>query len=228
MSELFRAEASRHRLWLLTLAPLLAVVTLVGLVGCRVGGASSSGGSPIGTTSRHLQMHGRRGVPGELPRIPDGEQRGSLDVADGELPDGVTVFDDRYPAVADLAPSLLQALRQAAAAAAEDGIQIYVDSGWRSRRYQEELFAEAVAKYGSAEQAGRWVAPPGRSAHETGEAVDLGPSEATSWLSEHGASYGLCQIYDNEPWHYELRPAAVGHGCPARYADPTDDPRLQQ
>ena len=47
-------------------------------------------------------------------------------------------------------------------------------------------------------------------------------------LSEHGAEYGLCQIYDNEPWHYELRPDAIEHGCPTRYADPTQDPRLQQ
>ena len=60
----------------------------------------------------------------------------------------------------------------------------------------------------------------------SGDAVDLGPSGA-AWLSEHGAAYGLCQIYRNEPWHYELRPAAAVHGCPAMYADPTHDPRMQ-
>ena len=48
------------------------------------------------------------------------------------------------------------------------------------------------------------------------------------WLSEHGAAYGLCQIYDNEPWHYELRPEAVEYGCPATYADPTQNPRMQR
>lgn len=26
-------------------------------------------------------------------------------------------------------------------------------------------------------------------------AVDIGPSEATAWLSEHGADYGLCPLY---------------------------------
>jgi hypothetical protein len=31
-------------------------------------------------------------------------------------------------------------------------------------------------------------------------------------LSEHGAQHGLCQIYSNEPWHYELRPEAIDHG----------------
>jgi LAS superfamily LD-carboxypeptidase LdcB len=72
------------------------------------------------------------------------------------------------------------------------------------------------------------VATPNTSAHASGDAVDIGPSGAAAWLSEHGAEYGLCQIYGNEPWHYELRPEAIDHGCPARYADPTHDPRMQQ
>jgi hypothetical protein len=61
----------------------------------------------------------------------------------------------------------------------------------------------------------------------SGDAVDIGPSDATTWLSEHGAEYGLCQIYSNEPWHYELRPDASDHGCPPLYADPSHDPRMQ-
>ena len=62
----------------------------------------------------------------------------------------------------------------------------------------------------------------------SGDAVDIGPLDATAWLSENGAEYGLCQIYSNEPWHYELRPEAIDHGCPPMYADPTHDPRMQQ
>ena len=124
-------------------------------------------------------------------------------------------------------PALLGALRRAATAAAGDGVRFLVDSGWRSPEYQEQLLQEAVAKYGSAKEAARWVATPTTSAHVSGDAVDIGPSKATSWLSKHGAAYGLCQIYRNEPWHYELRPDAVEHGCPAMYADPTQDPRMQ-
>jgi hypothetical protein len=60
------------------------------------------------------------------------------------------------------------------------------------------------------------------------DAVDIGPSGAAAWLSEHGAAFGLCQVYGNEPWHYELRPEAIDHGCPAVYADPTHDPRMQR
>jgi zinc D-Ala-D-Ala carboxypeptidase len=119
-------------------------------------------------------------------------------------------------------------MRQAATHAAYDGVEFFVDSGWRSAEYQKQLLRQAVLKYGSREEAVRWVATPDTSAHVSGEAVDIGRSAATAWLSEHGAEYGLCQIYSNEPWHYELRPEAIDHGCPPMYADPTDDPRTQQ
>jgi zinc D-Ala-D-Ala carboxypeptidase len=156
------------------------------------------------------------------------EVDGAVTRADGVLPDGVTVFDDRYPGVANLDPALLGALRLAAADAADDGVEFVVDSGWRSREYQEQLLHEAVSEYGSVQEAARWVATPDTSAHVAGEAVDIGPVDATAWLSEHGATYGLCQIYGNEPWHYEVRPEAVADGCPPMYADPTHDPRMQQ
>ena len=135
---------------------------------------------------------------------------------------------DRPPGVAHLDPDLLGALRLAAATAADDGVELHVDSGWRSPEHQERLLREAISKYGSEEEAARWVATPNTSAHVSGDAVDIGPSAAAAWLSEHGAAYGLCRIYGNEPWHYELRPHARDHGCPPMYADPTHDPRMQR
>jgi D-alanyl-D-alanine carboxypeptidase len=172
-----------------------------------------------GLRSEH---RGALGAPGALG------ERGALGEADGAVPDGTTVFDDEIPGVANLDPALLGALRQAATDAAGDGVEFYVDSGWRSPAYQEQLLHEAVLKYGSEEEATRWVATPNTSAHVSGDAVDIGPSDAAAWLSEHGAESGLCQIYGNEPWHYELRPEAIDHGCPAMYADPTHDPRMQR
>ena len=155
------------------------------------------------------------------------EHRGALGEADGALPDGTTVFDGEIPGVANLDPALLGALRRAATDAADDGVELYVDSGWRSREYQDRLLQEAVSKYGSQEEAARWVATPSTSAHVSGDAVDIGRSDAAAWLSERGARYGLCQIYGNEPWHFELRPEAFRDGCPLMYADPTHDPRMQ-
>jgi D-alanyl-D-alanine carboxypeptidase len=156
------------------------------------------------------------------------EADGGVTEADGAMPDGVTVFDDRYPGVADLDPALLQALRHAATDAADDGIAFSVNSGWRSAEYQDQLLGEAVSEYGSEAEAARWVATADTSAHVSGDAVDIGSSDATVWLSEHGGEYGLCQIYGNEPWHYELFPDAIDRGCPPVYADPTHDPRMQQ
>jgi len=157
-----------------------------------------------------------------------GHHQGALSEADGVVPDGASVFDEDLPAVARLDPDLLRALRQAATDAGQGGVELQLNSGWRSPAYQEQLLKEAVAKYGSEEEAARWVATPRTSAHVLGDAVDIGPADAAAWLSEHGAEYGLCQVYDDEPWHYELRPSAVDDGCPPTYADPTQDPRMRE
>lgn len=132
------------------------------------------------------------------------------------------------PALHKLDPDLAEALARATAAARDDGVEIDVTSGWRSPEHQERLLRAAVVRYGSLAEASRWVATPETSPHVSGDAVDIGPMTATDWLAQRGAAYGLCQIYANESWHYELRPDAVTDGCPAMYADPTQDPRMRQ
>ncbi len=204
------ARTTTRRIPRILVAGLLVVITAIGAaLGYQLlASSSSTAASPIDVLRS--------------------EHRGALGEADGAVPDGATVFDDEIPGVANLDPALLGALRQAATDAADDGVEFFVDSGWRSPEYQEQLLHEAVSKYGSEEEAARWVATAETSAHVSGDAVDIGHSDATVWLSEHGAEYGLCQTYSNEPWHYELRPEAIDHGCPPRYADPTQDPRMQQ
>jgi zinc D-Ala-D-Ala carboxypeptidase len=163
---------------------------------------------------------------GDLGRAPT-EEDVSVTEEDGALPDGATVFDNEYPGIARLNAGLLRALRNAAKAAAADRIALDVNSGWRSPEYQDQLLRAAISEYGSLEEAARWVATPDTSPHVSGDAVDIGAVDATTWLSEHGAEYGLCQIYRNEPWHFELRSLAIERGCPRMYADPTQDPRMQ-
>lgn len=148
--------------------------------------------------------------------------------ADGVLPDGASVFDDKYPGIAKLDPTLLRTLRHAAKDAADHGITFTVNSGWRSTTYQNRLLAEAKAKHRSAKEAARWVATADTSAHVSGDAVDIEPARAASWLARNGARYGLCQIYANEPWHFELRSEAAGRKCPRMYPDPTHDPRMRR
>lgn len=151
---------------------------------------------------------------------------GAVTEADGLLPEGITVFDDDQPGIANLQPELTHALRNAATAAADDGVEFGVHSAWRSPEYQDQLLQEAIARYGSRKKAARWVATVETSPHVSGDAVDLEPA-ARRWLAQHGASYGICQIYRNEPWHYELRRTAVHQGCPAKYANPTKNPRMR-
>jgi len=145
--------------------------------------------------------------------------------SDAPAASGPTMSDDAT--VAGLDPALQDAIRDAITDAAADGVEIRITSGWRSPEEQERLWREAVAEYGSEAEAARWVAPVDASAHVTGDAVDVGPTDAMSWLSQHGARYGLCQTYANELWHFELRPDAVVNGCPAPYVDATEDPRFQ-
>ncbi|MFI5658739.1 M15 family metallopeptidase [Streptomyces sp. NPDC051684] len=197
------------------------VATVLGLQSPRSSSASPPAKAPPTPT------HSSDSAPAPMESRQRGGQN-AVGEADGVVPDGVTVFDDTTPAVGELDPDLLKALRRAATDASGKGLTFYVNSGWRSPEYQNRLLDEAVSKYGSESEAAQWVATADTSPHVSGDAVDLGRSEATTWLSEHGAAYGLCQIYGNEPWHYELRPEAAYHGCPAPYADPTEDPRMRK
>ena len=161
--------------------------------------------------------------------VPPSVPPSSITEADGLIRDegAVSVFDETS-AVTNLDSDLLAAVRAAATAAEDDGVRVHVNSGWRSADYQQVLRQEAIAEYGSEQEAARWVATPENSEHVSGDAVDLGPVAAQDWLSRHGSDFGLCQIYENERWHFELRPAAVANGCPLMYADPTADPRTQR
>ena len=216
-SERARAAPRRSRTRRLRVAVLLVVLAAIAAaLGHQLPAPSPAPSSSPSSTGASRSDGGRA------------ERGRALGEAGGAVPDGTTVFDDEIPGVANLDADLLRALREAATDAADDDVELRVDSGWRSPAYQAQLLREAISRYGSEQEAARWVATPDRSAHVSGDAVDIGPSAAAAWLSEHGAAYGLCRIYGNEPWHFELRRDAMDHGCPAMYADPTHDPRMQQ
>ena len=144
----------------------------------------------------------------------------TLDETDGYVESGESIspFADELPTLANLDPALRQAMQAAATDAIDDGFTFVVTSGWRSERYQQSLFDDAVRDYGGAEEASRHVAPATISTHVTGNAVDIGFTDANSWLSQHGADYGLCQTFANEMWHYELATTPGGE-CPPQLPD---------
>lgn len=139
----------------------------------------------------------------------------------------ISPFDDEDPAIANLQPEIRSALQQATTAARDAGYDLVVNSGWRTTEEQAALFDAAVSRYGSREEAARWVAPPERSAHAFGAAVDVGDLDASIWLGQNGGEFGLCRTYENERWHFEFRAEAIGGQCPLLYPDANHDPRMR-
>lgn len=152
------------------------------------------------------------GTGGILPSAIS-EPQGTEGTGDGNLPDsGVTVDDTHLNAVARLDPELLEAVRQATETAADEGIEVRITSGWRSADYQQQLLDQAISTYGTS-GARKLVQTPDRSRHVTGDAVDIGPTDAAFWMLHRGPDFGLCQVYANEIWHYELL-VEPGGTCP--------------
>jgi len=142
----------------------------------------------------------------------------AVDTTGGWLADGnmLSPFDVANPVLSQLDPALLTAVQEAARAAEAQGVVLKVTSGWRSKGFQQRLFDDAVVAYGSVEKAAEFVATPEVSKHVTGQAIDIGQAEADRWLIANGRQFGLCQIYANEIWHFELVADANGNCPPLR------------
>ena len=99
-----------------------------------------------------------------------------------------------HPALAEAVGALVRASEGA----------VYVVSGYRPPQRQAELWKQALAKYGSPEVADDWVAPPGRSMHERGLAVDLGGDTGLAARLVADLGLPLYRPLPHEPWHFEL------------------------
>jgi len=117
-------------------------------------------------------------------------------IGGGQRADAITGLDGEFR-------SSLVRMMQSAPPEIRD--QLRLNSGFRSDDVQSRLFADAVAKYGSEAAARKWVAPPGKSRHNHGGAVDmkfLSP-EAKAWVHENLGEFGLHAPMEWEPWHIE-------------------------
>ncbi|MEV6270032.1 M15 family metallopeptidase [Kribbella sp. NPDC051936] len=182
---------------------IVAIVIVLVLTGCTaVSGADETSPSSAGPASRSGRSSGSGSAQGGPPGA-----------ADGVLPDHTSAYDTDLPGVAKLDPALREAVQRAETAMQKDGITMQVTTGWRSKKYQEELMEKAIRKYGSKKKAKEYVADPDESHHVTGHAVDIGPTDADDWLNRHGSRYGLCQTLSHEIWHFELA-TTPGGTCP--------------
>jgi D-alanyl-D-alanine carboxypeptidase len=121
----------------------------------------------------------------------------------------------------DLDPNLRYRFLAAQAAAKKEGIALEITSGFRTLSRQKFLFSQAVKKYGSYENAAKWVAPAEISHHPLGLAIDVNyPKDPSSakWLEINGYKFGLCRVFKNEWWHFEPN-IAPGWKCPKMLKD---------
>ena len=118
------------------------------------------------------------------------------------------------------------------AAAAEEGVTVWMQSGYRSVEYQEKLYTRKTQYYldkgfskdEALQRAAAVVNPPGCSEHNCGLAADLNSPEHTGldegfenteafrWLCAHAEDYGFILRYPKgaeavtgityEPWHW--------------------------
>lgn len=89
---------------------------------------------------------------------------------------------------------------------------VTINSGYRSVERQQQLWLEALKKYGSPEAARKNVAPPGSSQHNKGNAADLGygSDAARNWVHQNAGNFGLSFPMGHEPWHIEDASARSG------------------
>jgi hypothetical protein len=129
-------------------------------------------------------------------------------------PDSFTGLDPEYAA------SVAQLIQ---AAEAELGPRaLTITSAYRSPEVQAQLWENALARYGSPEAARKWVAPPGRSMHNRGLAVDFANAQGqmlrdansreAQWIAQNAARFGLDVPMSWEPWQVELAGARQGRG----------------
>ena len=111
------------------------------------------------------------------------------------------------------------AYEKMAEAAKKDTIDLIAQSGFRSRGYQARVIKRRMTEGKTFAQIIKFVAPPGYSTHEIGNAVDLkaftttfAESKAYAWLKENAHNFGFSETYpkDNnrlawEPWHWEYQ-----------------------
>jgi soluble lytic murein transglycosylase-like protein len=91
-------------------------------------------------------------------------------------------------------PDVAQAFDRLAAAAAGDGVQLTITSGFRTNAEQAALWKLHPDP--------QWVAPPGESLHRLATELDLGPPSAYGWLAANAPRFHFVQRYSWEPWHF--------------------------
>ncbi len=136
--------------------------------------------------------------------------------------DGILIANKTYSLPSNYGSGLtsqtLNAFNKMKEAAKNDGLNIYISSGFRSYQRQKTLYNNYVARDGKA-AADRYSARPGYSEHQTGLAFDVNTvssafndTKEAKWLSNNCYKYGFILRYPKdkesetgyiyESWHF--------------------------
>lgn len=130
-----------------------------------------------------------------------------------KIPEDSTYNNSELFILAEAYEPLLTMLEQARL----DGIELVVESAYRSIHYQTRIFLRMLEQGRSFEDIIRYVAPPGYSQHMLGTAADFYPSnwefaetKQYRWLQENGRRFGFEETYSQynrfrmpwEAWHW--------------------------
>jgi hypothetical protein len=114
------------------------------------------------------------------------------------------------PTAVEVEVSTAQAFLAMRAAALDAGVELRLESGFRTVQEQRELYRAWRKGHGHT------AARPGRSNHQSGRALDiavLSAPGALPWLEEHGASFGFKRTVKSEPWHWEYVDVPIARGA---------------
>lgn len=158
------------------------------------------------------------------PRIVGVSSKGYQIVEDHGLTyvNGVLIVNKKYSVPedygpGDLTPECSAAFNELVQAAAAEGIEIFMISGFRSYELQTSLYNRYVARDGQA-AADTYSARPGHSEHQTGLALDVNSLSYSfadtpegQWLASNAHRFGFIIRYSKdkqaitgyayEPWH---------------------------
>ncbi|MCQ2530555.1 MAG: M15 family metallopeptidase [Lachnospiraceae bacterium] len=194
---------------------MLALCAVIGLAAC---GAESEKETESGVPIESLEEKGTDYlVLVNKENLISGDYVNTIQLCDIDNVDGGTYQVEKQTK---------EAFEELAEALKEKGVEIGVDSAYRSVEQQQEIMDQFIADYGE-DYARRTVAQPGTSEHHTGLVIDLVPKVNGQWVIENEDMLKETEIfkvihatlpkygfilrypkgkeditgYDYEPWH---------------------------
>lgn len=162
------------------------------------------------------RLEAAAGLRAETALLPEIVTDGGVTTIDGVLVANKTIGlpEDYRPG---LLPEVTAAFARMQSAAADEGLHLFIKSGFRSYGDQRVIYGENADRWGT-DYADRFSSRPGHSEHQTGLAIDVNMTHPdfagtpqARWLAAHAAEYGFVVRYPEgkeevtgyryEPWH---------------------------